>query len=47
MDYKDLGNRVRTVRRQQSLTQEQLAEKVRERGLKVVYHPWAVLYERM
>ena len=28
MDYKDLGNRVRTVRRQQSLTQEQLAEKV-------------------
>lgn len=28
MDYKDLGNRVRTVRRQHSLTQEQLAEKV-------------------
>ena len=28
MDYKDLGNRVRTVRRQQSFTQEQLAEKV-------------------
>ena len=28
MDYKDLGNRVRTVRRQQSLTQEQLAERL-------------------
>lgn len=28
MDYRDLGNRVRTVRRQQSLTQEQLAEKI-------------------
>ena len=28
MDYKDLGARVRTIRRQQSLTQEELAEKV-------------------
>lgn len=28
MDYKDLGSRIRAVRRQQSLTQEQLAEMV-------------------
>lgn len=28
MDYKDLGARVRVIRRQQSLTQEELAEKV-------------------
>lgn len=28
MDYKDLGSRIRAVRRQQSLTQEHLAEKV-------------------
>lgn len=28
MDYKDLGSRVRIIRRQQSLTQEELAEKV-------------------
>ena len=28
MDYKDLGARVRTVRRQKTLTQEQLAEQV-------------------
>ena len=28
MDYKDLGSRIRAVRRQQSMTQEHLAEKV-------------------
>lgn len=28
MDYQDLGRRVRTVRRQMGLTQEELAEKV-------------------
>ena len=28
MDYKDFGSRIRSVRRQQSLTQERLAEKV-------------------
>lgn len=28
MDYKDFGSRVRAARRQQSLTQERLAEKV-------------------
>ena len=28
MDYKDLGSRIRVVRRQKSMTQEQLAEKV-------------------
>ena len=28
MNYKDLGTRIRTIRRQQSLTQEHLAEKI-------------------
>lgn len=28
MDYKDMGSRIRAVRRQQSLTQEHLAEKI-------------------
>lgn len=37
MDYKDLGTRVRSMRRHMGLTQEQLAEKI---GISASFGPY-------